>query len=78
MSWTARVRFPGVQIFSLLHSVQTVPGAHSVYLVGTRGAFSRSKQGHEADHSPPSIAVVKKSGAIPPLPHTSSWQCLNN
>jgi hypothetical protein len=31
--------------------------------------------GHEADHSPPSSARVKKGGAIPPLPHLSSWQC---
>jgi hypothetical protein len=27
----------------------------------------------EADHSPPSSAEVKKGGAIPPLPHMSSW-----
>jgi hypothetical protein len=30
--------------------------------------------GHEADHSPPSFAEVKNGGAIPPLPHMSSWQ----
>jgi hypothetical protein len=29
--------------------------------------------GREADHSPPAIAEVKKAGAIPLLPHTSSW-----
>jgi hypothetical protein len=28
----------------------------------------------EADHSPPSSAEVKNDGAIPPLPHTSSWR----
>jgi hypothetical protein len=27
----------------------------------------------EADHSPPSGAEVKNDGAIPPLPHMSSW-----
>jgi hypothetical protein len=27
----------------------------------------------EADHSPPSSAVVKKDGAIPPVFHTPSW-----
>jgi hypothetical protein len=32
----------------------------------------------EADHSPPSSAEVKNHGAIPPLPHTSPWQCLIN
>jgi hypothetical protein len=30
--------------------------------------------GHEAEHSPPSIAEVKKNGAITPLSHTSSWR----
>jgi hypothetical protein len=35
---------------------------------------SGTKQsGHEFVHSPPSRAEVKKSGAIPLLPHTSSW-----
>jgi len=28
----------------------------------------------EADHSPPSSAEVRLSGAIPPLPNTSSWR----
>jgi hypothetical protein len=28
--------------------------------------------GHEVDHSPPSSTKVRKSGTIPPLPHTSS------
>jgi hypothetical protein len=30
-------------------------------------------QGREADHLPPSSVKVKKGGAIPPLPHMSSW-----
>jgi hypothetical protein len=30
MGWTARVRFPAVQGFFLLHSVQTGYGAHPV------------------------------------------------
>jgi hypothetical protein len=29
-------------------------------------------QEYEANHSPPSIAEVKKGGAMPPLPHTCS------
>jgi hypothetical protein len=29
----------------------------------------------DADHSPPSSAEVEKVGAIPPLPHMSSWHC---
>jgi hypothetical protein len=31
------------------------------------------RQRREADHSTPSIAEVKKVGAIPLLPHMSSW-----
>jgi hypothetical protein len=30
--------------------------------------------GREADHSPPSSVEVKSGGAMPPLPHTSSWR----
>jgi hypothetical protein len=30
-------------------------------------------QGREADYSPPSSTNIKKGGAIPPLPHMSSW-----
>jgi hypothetical protein len=40
-----------------------------------RGLFLRAvkRPGREADHLPPSTAEDKKGGAIPPLPHTSSW-----
>jgi hypothetical protein len=39
------------------------------------GSFPRAERpGCEADHSPPPIAEVNKNGAIPPLPHTSSWR----
>jgi hypothetical protein len=31
------------------------------------------RTGHEADHSPSSNAKVKNGGAIPTLPHMSSW-----
>jgi hypothetical protein len=31
------------------------------------------RPGRAADHSPPSSAKVKNTGAIPPLPHTPSW-----
>jgi hypothetical protein len=31
------------------------------------------RPGREADHSSPSSAEVKNGGAIPPLPHMSSW-----
>jgi hypothetical protein len=42
---------------------------------GCEGRFPRrlKRQGRENDHSSPSSAEVKKVGAIPPLPHMSSW-----
>jgi hypothetical protein len=44
------------------------------YPMGT-GALSPGikRSGREADHSPPSSSKVKNGGAIPPLPHMSSW-----
>jgi hypothetical protein len=33
------------------------------------------RQGHQANHSPSSNVEVKKSGAMPPLPHMSSYNC---
>jgi hypothetical protein len=44
--------------------IQWVPGAFSLGV---------KQLGHEADHSPPSIAEVKNGGPIPPLPNMSSW-----
>jgi hypothetical protein len=35
------------------------------------------RQGHEADHSPPSSAEVKNGGAIPAPPLTSLWLVRN-
>jgi hypothetical protein len=57
---------PGNVRFSLHHSVQTGSRAHPALSPGVK------RQGREADHSPPSSAVVKNGGAIPPLPHMSS------
>jgi hypothetical protein len=38
--WTARVRFPEVHGFSLIHSVQTASGDHPAsYPMGTGGSF---------------------------------------
>jgi hypothetical protein len=38
-----------------------------------RAPSPRAKRpGSKADHSPPSTAEIKKSGALPPLPHMSS------
>jgi hypothetical protein len=72
--WTARVRFQTVQEFSLLHVVHTGSGAHQAYLMGTGAVYTGVKRpGREADYSPPSSAEVMNGGAMPPLPHTSSW-----
>jgi hypothetical protein len=68
--------FPGGdETFCLFHSVHAGSGAHSVsYPMGTGDSFPGDKAaGHEADHSPPSSVEFKNGGAMPPLPHTSSW-----
>jgi hypothetical protein len=72
MGWTAWVRFPAVQDFSLFHSIQTCSAAHPAsYRMGTGGVshWGVKRQGREADHSPPSSTEVKNGGAIPLLPH---------
>jgi hypothetical protein len=73
MGYTARVRFPAWQDFSLLLGVQTGSGAQPAsYPMGSGGDFPGVEwSGHEADHSPASSAVIKKGGAIPPVPHMS-------
>jgi hypothetical protein len=52
------------------HSVQTDPGAYTIYPIGTGDPLP----GDEADHLPPFSVAINKGGAIPPLPHTSSWR----
>jgi hypothetical protein len=63
------VRFP----FSFLCDVQTGSGAQ-LPLKWASGPISLGAklQVREPHHSPPSSDDVKKGGAIPPLPHTSS------
>jgi hypothetical protein len=76
--WTAGVPYPlgASNFFFLLHSVRIGSGAHTAsYPMGTGYLFSGVKQStHGADHWPPSSAEIKKHGAIPPLPHTSSFR----
>jgi hypothetical protein len=46
----------------------------AAYPMGAGGSFSGVMwSGLQADHSPPSTTEAKNGGAIPPLPHTSSW-----
>jgi hypothetical protein len=71
------VRFPTeVRDSSLLHRVQGGSEAHPAsYSMDTTDPFPRVKQLElEADHTPPPSAQVKSGGAIPPLPHISSWR----
>jgi hypothetical protein len=63
---------PGIaNIFSFLHSVKTCSEAH---LASYKMGSGVKRAGREADHSPSSMAEFKNGGAIPPLPHTSSWR----
>jgi hypothetical protein len=65
--------FPLVKFLSLSHSVQTGFEPHlASYLMGTGDSFPGSKAAM-ALHSPPTSTEVKNGGAIPPLPHISSW-----
>jgi hypothetical protein len=42
--------------------------------MGTGGSFPGDKEvGREGDHLHPSSVEIKKGGALPPLPHMSSW-----
>jgi hypothetical protein len=62
-----------------LHGRGLIPdrgsGAHPAsYTMDNAGFFPGVKRpGSESDNSPPSSAEVKNDGAIPPLPHMSSW-----
>jgi hypothetical protein len=44
--------------------IQWIPGALSLGV---------KQLGCEAGHLPPSSAEIKNGGAVPPLPHISSW-----
>jgi hypothetical protein len=62
--WKIGVRFSvGARNFSLLHLVQTGSGAHPVSYPMGSGFFSVGvkRQGHEAEHSPPSSAEVQNA-----------------
>jgi hypothetical protein len=64
---TGRLRSRGLipALYSTQPPIQCVLGAISPGIMC---------QGREADHSPPSNAEIKNNGAIPPLPHISSWR----
>jgi hypothetical protein len=67
----SRVRFPAEDgNFSLHHRVQTSSVAHPAsYPMDTRGSFPGIKRlEHEADHSPPSSAEIKKASGYTSTP----------
>jgi hypothetical protein len=69
----------GARDFSLLHSNQIVSGAHQAsYAMGTRASSSGIKWlRHEADHSPPVSAKVKKAWSyISTSPYVFMASCI--
>jgi hypothetical protein len=69
--WTAGVRFTAEERDFFLFSITPRPalGPTQLPIQCILGALSRGKAaGREADHSRPSGAEVKNSGAIPLLP----------
>jgi hypothetical protein len=62
-------------LFSKASRPNLGPSQHPILWVQGANYPGVKLKGREADHSPPSDAEVKKVGAIPPLPHMSSWHC---
>jgi hypothetical protein len=79
LGWMVRLRFPAVQDFSILHSVQNGSGTHQASYWTLTSAHSPEvkRQGCAAEDSPPYHAEVKNGGTIAPLPHMSSSIILN-
>jgi hypothetical protein len=59
--------------FTALHNVETASGDTKPPIQWVPGASSLGvrRQGHDADHSPPSSAELKNGGPIPPLRYMS-------
>ena len=75
------VRFPaGQERFLFFRTSRRLLGPTSLRVRWVPGAFpSRVKRpGHYADHAPPYSAEVKKSGAVPRLPHAPFWRSLGH
>jgi hypothetical protein len=64
------------KIFLLSIAATPATGSTQPPIHWVLGALSLGvkKLEHEVDHSPLSSAEIKNGGAIPPLPHMSSWQ----
>jgi hypothetical protein len=66
--WLVYGRSKGIY---LIHGVQTDSGAQTLNINWISGRLKRLER--ETVTWPPSSALLKNVGAIPPLPHTSSW-----
>jgi hypothetical protein len=72
--WTAGFDSRQWQVFFFFTAFRPVlgpaqPRTHQIPVVLSAGV---KRQGHEANHSPPSSAEVKNGGAVTPLPHMFS------
>jgi hypothetical protein len=63
------------KVFLLSMDSRPAPGPTQTPIQLVLGTFSPGlkRPAREADYSPPFNAEVKNGGAIPPLPHISSW-----
>jgi hypothetical protein len=66
----------GQDIFPLSTVSTLALGPNQPPIKWVLGALSLGvkRQGHEGAHSPPSHTEIVNGGAIPPVPHTSSWR----
>jgi hypothetical protein len=59
--------------WDILRNAHTDSGVYPVsHALSIGGSFTEGKA-TRAERSPPFIAKLENDGAIPPLPHTSSW-----
>jgi hypothetical protein len=68
--WMVRVQFPVLKDFLCSTAFRPTLGPTQP---PTQWVTGIKRQGREADNSPSSSAEVKKGGAIPLFPPTSSW-----
>jgi hypothetical protein len=68
---------PDMGDFSPIKSIQTGYEAHPASVFGQYQRLFPSevkRQGHEADHSPPSSAEIKNGAPVSSHPNMSSWR----
>jgi hypothetical protein len=73
----SRGSIPGrgkIFLFSIASRPPLGPTEPPIQWVSGAVSSGVKRQGREAEHSPSSSAEAKNGGAIPSLPHTSSWR----